>query len=325
MTGLTRKILKLVRQSLRLAGIKPADPLPCRDYYAIAIYQGSSPLDLQPAAGARTPVLTGADVNDLAAVYVADPFMIRCEGMWHMFFEILPEAVDKGVIGHASSADGLNWRYGQVVIEEDFHLSYPCVFESGGEIYMVPESHQDRTVRLYQAVDFPARWRHVCNLLEDCELVDCTPFFRDGRWWMFAGCGEPPLRADGLRLFHADALTGPWIEHPRSPVVSGNARIARPGGRVVEWEGRLLRFTQDCEPRYGLRVRAFEITELTTAEYAERPATFEPVLREQPGGKWNSSGMHHLDAHRLPDGSCLACVDGWKWAPIRAANTATSR
>ncbi len=278
--------VRFLRKCARLAGIKPAAPRPCRDYYAIAIYQGTSPLDLQPAAGAAEPVLTGDDVTDLAAVYVADPFMIRHDAIWHMFFEILPEAVEKGVIGHASSEDGLNWRYGRVVIEEDFHLSYPYVFEHAGGFYMVPESHQDRTLRLYQAVDFPTRWQHVGNLLDDCEFVDCSPFFRDGRWWMFAGCGGPPLQAETLRLFHAEALTGPWIEHPRSPVVSDNARIARPGGRVIEWEGR-------C------------------------PAADQPVLRERPGGHWNSSGMHHLDAHRLADGSCLACVDGWRWSPLK--------
>lgn len=296
-----------------------AEPVPCRDYYAIGIYEGASPLGLKPAAGVVNPVLQGSDVTDLPATYVADPFMIRDGGTWHMFFEILPEEVEKGVIGLASSEDGMKWNYRQVVLEEPFHLSYPYVFEFEGDHYMVPESHQDRSVRLYKAVDFPTRWEHVGNLLEGEEFVDCSPFLHQGRWWLFAGCGTLPLRADGLRLFHAEQLEGPWVEHRQSPIVSGDARIARPGGRVVAWGERVFRFTQDCHPRYGLRVRAFEIHELTVDRYRESPAADEPILREVPGGGWNASGMHHIDAHPLEDGRCLACVDGWKWAKIKPA------
>lgn len=316
-----RKVVRLAGR-LGLPGFSRAvaEPVPCRDYYSIAIYQGASPLDVTPAAGVVNPVLKGSDVTDIAATYVADPFMIRDGGMWHMFFEILPEDVDKGVIGLASSADGMTWEYRQVVLDEPFHLSYPYVFEFEGDHFMVPESHQDRAVRLYKAVDFPTCWEHVGNLLEGEEYVDCTPFHHQGRWWLFAGCGSLPFRADMLRLFHADQLAGPWVEHPQSPIVSENARIARPGGRVVAWGDRVFRFTQDCHPRYGLRVRAFEIHELTTESYRESPAADEPILSEVPGGGWNSSGMHHIDPHRLEDGSCLACVDGWKWAKIKKAD-----
>lgn len=319
-TGLRRRVLGFPARLARRLGLpgfrgKTADQVPFRDYFSIAIYEGSSPLDLQPAAGAVNPVLKGGDVTDIVATYVADPFMIRAGGMWHMFFEILPEEVAKGVIGLASSGDGLKWNYRQVVLEEPFHLSYPCVFEFEGEHYMVPESLQDKSVRLYKAVDFPTRWEHACNLLEDVELVDCTPLHHEGRWWLFAGCGSPPCRADTLRLFHAEHLTGPWLEHPQSPVISENPMIARPGGRVVAWDGRLFRFTQDCHPRYGLRVRAFEIHELTVDGYRESSAAAEPILQETKRG-WNASGMHHVDPHKVENGGCLACVDGWNWAKI---------
>lgn len=317
--------MKTLRRAVRVArrlgvpgfGRMPAEEGDFRDYYSIAIYEGTSPFDLRPAGDAGGVVLTADDVSDIPATYVADPFMIRHEGVWNMFFEILPADGGKGVIGLATSADGLEWRYRQVVLDEPFHLSYPLVFESDGEHFMVPESHEDGTLRLYRAVGFPFRWEHVGNMLEGGEFVDCTPFRHDGRWWLFVGCGSLPFRADTLRLFHSDHLLGPWTEHPCSPVVSGNASIARPGGRVVEWGGGLFRFTQDCVPRYGLRVRAFEIVELTTETYVERAAAGGmPVLAAAERG-WNSSGMHHIDPHRLEDGRCLACVDGWYWGKVR--------
>jgi hypothetical protein len=268
------------------------------------------------------PVLKGSDVTDIAATYVADPFMLHSGERWYMFFEILAEELEKGVIGMASSTDGMKWDYGQVVLEEPFHLSYPYVFEFEGQHYMVPESHQDLSVRLYKATHFPTTWEHVGNLLEGEAFVDCSPFHFQGKWWLFAGCGSLPCRADTLRLFHAEHLTGPWEEHRQSPVVSNNPHIARPGGRVLSWGERLFRFTQDCHPHYGLRVRAFEIHELSRECYRESPAADEPILKENPAG-WNSSGMHHIDAHRLEDGKFLACVDGWYWGAIQASGTQT--
>ena len=73
-----------------------------------------------------------------------------------------------------------------------------------------------------------------------------------------------PEGNDLLRLYYANDLMGPWIEHPKSPIVAGDANIARPGGRVVVFDGRIVRYTQDDDPTYGNQVRAFEITELTT-------------------------------------------------------------
>jgi len=286
-----------------------------RDFYSISIYTGPSPLDLNPRTGNLLPVLSSKDVTDICATYVADPFMIRVDGCWYMYFEILQKDIVKGVIGLATSRNGLEWAYQQVTLEEPFHLSYPCVFESEGEYYMIPESIQAGAVRLYKADPFPTRWTFMANILDDVEYVDCSPFRFHGKWWLFAGCGAPPLYADTLRLFHADRLTGPWSEHPASPVIFNNPHIARPGGRVVLWENRLFRFCQDCSPHYGLRVHAFEIVELTDTSYKEVPALEGPVLKESGNG-WNSSGMHHMDPHPAEGGGCIACVDGWYWGPI---------
>lgn len=310
-------LLKLARNKIsallyRSNLVDGADYSVVRDVFSIAIYKGASPLRLQPFMGNGITVLSHTDITDVDAVYVADPFMIRHEEVWHMFFEILSRPAGKGIIGLATSADGCDWKYRQVVLEEDFHLSYPYVFKHGQDYFMIPESNQDYSVRLYKATEFPARWDYVGNLLEGEALVDCSPFYFNDRWWLFAGCGGPPCHADTLRFFHADNLMGTWQEHPSSPLITDDPAIARPCGRVVLCNGRLLRFAQDCHPYYGQRVRAFEIIELTLTSYCESPASIDPILMESHQG-WNECGMHHMDAHQLPDGNWLACVDGWRW------------
>ncbi len=274
--------------------------------WSIGIYTGASPLRLRPAAGVVNPILTREDVHDVPARFVADPFMVRRAGVWYMFFEVLNQATDKGEIGLATSSDGLSWTYQQIVLAEAFHLSYPYVFQWQRDYYMVPETLGAQAVRLYRAESFPTRWSCVASLVEGT-CADPTIFRGDDKWWMFA-C-TTPYQHDTLRLYFADELFGPWREHPLNPIVSGNKHNARPAGRVLTFDGKIIRFSQDCVPAYGTQVRAFEILELTTTSYVEEEVRCSPVLVASGAG-WNAAGMHHVDAHLCEDGSWIACVDG---------------
>src|SRR5262249_35733238 len=216
--------------------------------------------------------------------------------VWHMFFEVLNSRTGRGEIGLATSSDTVHWQYQRIVLREPFHLSYPYVFEWEGEYYMVPESNNACSVRLYKATHFPRRWKFVGNLLVGDQFEDSCVFrFRD-RWWLLNDLSRAPYYAGTLRLFHSERLDGPWVEHPNSPVINGNPHNARPAGRVLVLNNSVIRFTQDCCPVYGIKVRAFEMTELTTTTFQERELVPTPVL-EGSGQGWNESGMHHIDPH----------------------------
>ena len=114
----------------------------------IGMLVGSSPFALTAGSDVRNPVLTAADVSDFSAGIVADPFMVRHDGLWYMFFEAFDTDEARGVISMASSRDGLVWTYGRAVLREPFHLSYPYVFVSGDRYYMIPESGETLGVRI---------------------------------------------------------------------------------------------------------------------------------------------------------------------------------
>jgi hypothetical protein len=277
--------------------------------FSIAIYAGPSLRELQSCSRAKNPVISRVNVTDFPISTAADPFISFVDGRWYMHFEVLNRLSSKGEIAFASSADGFDWQYGRVVLRESFHLSYPYVFEWRGDMYMVPESGRAKAVRLYRAVRFPDRWAHAATLLEGTRFVDNSLFRYENLWWMFTDSGSKSS-CPVLRLFYASELTGPWREHPRSPIIDSDTQVARPAGRVIILNGRPVRFAQSVFPVYGAEVRAFEITELSPQHYRERPLSETPILR--PGAEaWNSGGMHHIDAHLLPDGSWLACVDGF--------------
>jgi hypothetical protein len=165
---------------------------------------------------------------------------------------------------------------------------------------MTPESAHG--VRLYRCVRFPTDWRYAGDLLS-IEGADPTLFWYERRWYLFVYNGP-----DTLRLFVSDKLTGSYREHPSSPIVADDTR-ARPAGRVIVHDGVPLRFAQVGHPSYGTAVRAFRITELTPTSYREEEATLAPILTASGAG-WNANGMHHIDAHRLEDGTWIGAVDG---------------
>jgi hypothetical protein len=276
--------------------------------WAISIYQGESPLKLAPAVHLSNPVLTYLDVVDAPAAFLADPFMVKTPEGWFMFFEVYNQASDKGEIGLAVSKDGLEWEYRQIVLREPYHLSYPYVFAWQGEYYMTPETLEPQAIRLYKATSFPDRWALAATLIKG-DFADPSIFRFEDRWWLFA-CSTP-FKHDTLCLYYADELTGPWTEHPKSPIIAGNERTARPAGRVLVLADKIIRYTQDCYPMYGTQVRAFEIYDLTPNTYAERECTESPILKAQGTG-WNAVGMHHIDPHLMRDGSWIACVDGMR-------------
>ena len=288
---------------------QPEEPQGPQPQWTIGIYGGSSPLDLQDPEPGLNPVITPAHIHDHACTLVADPFMFRREGVWHLFFEAEVETSEglRGKIGHALSQDGKAWEYQGMVLEEPFHLSYPYVFAHGGEIYMIPETRSQRSIRIYRAQPFPGCWRLEKTLMKGRRFADNSLFEFEGRWWMFSDSGNHTRR-----LYHADQPLGPWKEHKKSPLIKKNPSTARPGGRVVLVDGKPVRFAQDGVPSYGRRVLAFEITQLTPTTYAETPVEIPHVAASGRG--WNQEGMHTVDAHDLGDGRWLACVDGLGFA-----------
>lgn len=271
--------------------------------WSIGVYEGSSPFDLASPNDISNPILTGKDIVNVDAQFVADPFMVIKDKKYTVFFEVMNRETKQGDIGYAESTDGKIWKYKKIVIHESFHLSYPYVFECNNDYYIIPESGHDLSVRLYKAMSFPDKWVYIGNLLSGYHFADPSIFQYNKKWWLFVATNEN----DTLNLYYASDLLGEWKPHPMNPIVKLNNKIARPGGRVIVYNGRLYRFTQDDNSSYGTRVFAFEITELSEKAYKEK--LVETPVVNMTGKGWNSAGMHHVDLHKVGD-KWMAVVDG---------------
>lgn len=300
----TRALFMIDRRLHRLRGSSGEERT-----YAIGVLSGPQPLSLHEPIEVSNPVIRAENVTDMDAGLVADPFWIRYEDAWWMFFEAYNNHARKGEIACARSSDGMKWTYVGCVLRERFHLSYPQVFQHEGNCYMIPETGEAESVRLYRALEFPRRWRLERTLLHG-KYVDPTVFEADGRWWMFAMRNEGEVAEYDLHLFWAESITGPWHAHRDNPIVRADDSRARPAGRVVVQDDQIIRFSQVCQPRYGTAVRAWRITALSPERYAEEPIGRDPLLEGSNTG-WNADGMHHIDPMRLEENRWFACVDGW--------------
>lgn len=293
-------------ETIRIAYYRIHKYLKISGPWSIGIYEGPTPFDLSAPEDISNPVLTGKDVVDIDASLVADPFMVFKNGKYSMFFEVLNRETNQGDIGYAESTDGRHWEYRKIIIDETFHLSYPNIFEWNGDYYLIPETHEDLSVRLYKAISFPEQWEYVGNLLTGYHYVDPSIFRYNQKWWLFVSTPDDDI----LNLYYSSDLLGEWKPHPKNPIVKFDKNIARPGGKVITYNGCLYRLAQDDEPYYGIQVFAFEITELSEKSYVEKIVSEKPVVN-MTGKGWNAAGMHHVDLHKVGD-KWIAAVDGRK-------------
>ena len=278
------------------------------------------------AARHRPPVSLGEDTGDQTLKgfrplpvppgrFHADPFLFEQDGDTHLFLEDFDVARQRGVISHCRlDAEG-KATAPHVVLDRPYHLSYPFVFRWNGEIFMLPETSQNKTIELYRAETFPHRWALHRVLLEGWRATDATLHCDDaGRWWLFTTideCGGGNCHE--LFLFQAESPLGPWQAHPRNPIVT-DVRWARPGGRLFRRNARLIRPAQDCAARYGGGLWLMEVLELNEASYRERPL-------QRLGPEWLSGNrcLHHLDTTNR-----FEIIDGMRFRPVTGAKKCKS-
>ncbi len=241
----------------------------------------------------------------------ADPFLFEQDGRSHLFFEDVEVAHKRGVISHRLLDGDGHASPPRVVLERSYHLSYPFIFRWRDEIFMLPETAQNKTIELYRAEEFPHRWVLDRRLLEGWRATDATLHCDEqGRWWMFATideCGGGTWNQ--LFLFQADSPLGPWRPHPPNPIVS-DVRWARPGGRLFRRDGKLIRPAQDCATHYGSGLWLMEVLELNETRYRE-----SPLRRLGPGWLAGNHCLHHLDSTDR-----FEIIDGMRWRPGEAAS-----
>lgn len=224
----------------------------------------------------------------------ADPFPIEHEGHYYIFIEQQYKN-NNGTLGFIELFKDFSISEFTPILEKPYHLSWPQVFKIADTFYMIPETHENNSIDLYKAVNFPYDWVFEQTLIPNVSAVDTTLFFHEGFYYLFTSIKEGGLGLnDSLSLFYANNFpSSTWKAHPQNPVVVGknNSRMAGKmfcldGFKVCPKADRIklclektFRPSQDCVIEYGHSVVFNKIEELSP--YLYRETFYKKILPEK--------------------------------------------
>lgn len=200
-------------------------------------------------------------------VIIADPFLFIYKDELYLFFEEQIDLLGKGIIKMTKTTDLKQWTEPKTVLTEPFHLSYPNVFEIENQIYMMPETGCDHSIKLYKPNTDLTQWTYDKTILDGKHFVDSCIIQKDENYFLFAT--EYSNKGYQLMLYYNTAIDGNWKEHPQSPIAN-DADTARCAGAVFYENGKLYRPCQLTSQQYGEGVVIYEIETLSTQAYQEK-------------------------------------------------------
>ena len=271
--------------------------------WSIVIFEGDNPFDFKQMKNFNKPTISKINITDCKAKGVADPFLVKNNNKYYLFFEI--ERIGKegrGIIGLAISEDGINFKYDKIVLEEQYHLSYPKIYKIDQKFYMIPESGANKTIDIYEAEKFPYKWKKIKTILKGEFFADPTLIKYNGLWYLFVSTNKH----NELNIYYANDFFGEYKAHKNNPIYNDNLSISRPAGMIFEYKNTLFRTAQDCSDGYGKRLNFLKINKLNENELNEELIyTITPSC----GIKWNSTHVHHYSFIN-DNGKYLMAMDG---------------
>ena len=203
--------------------------------------------------------------------FLADPFVLNHKGKKIIFVEDVHYSNNKGRISAIEINDD-QYKFLGVVLEENFHLSFPFVFEEEEKVYMIPETSQSKDIRLYECVEFPLRWKLKEILMKDVSAADTMIIKQSNLWFMLTNICSAGLEDNlsELHIFYSDTLsTQNW-----TPIGCGNPVIfdsqrARNGGLFKDG-GFIYRINQiNGKSHYGKGFGLNIVNNLDIEKYSE--------------------------------------------------------
>lgn len=222
--------------------------------------EGSSPLFLSQPNGS----------------FWADPFFLTEDNIHYLFIEELNQQTGKGEIACLFLDDQFVILEKHTIFQNTTHFSFPNIFKKEGKYYMIPENSESNQLNIYEALDFPLKWKLKQTLFDNVKLIDAVWIQHEGYYWIFANKINRYEydNNDCLYLYYSeDLFSDKWTPHPQNPIITDSCK-ARNAGNVYKKGEHLYRPSQDCSQSYGARIVINEITILTKDQYEEREIDF---------------------------------------------------
>ena len=212
-------------------------------------------------------------------IFQADPFVVYKDDKYFVFYEELKFENYHGYL-RVGELDIENNRLinDKIIMDFDYHLSFPNVFLENNTYYMIPESGESNSIDLFECTSFPYEWKKKQTLIDNIKAVDTTPLKTEDGWYLFTS--EVVNGADyndELSIYKsADLINSPFEKLYDEPVISDVTK-ARMGGHFLQRDGELIRVSQNCGKRYGHQVKLNKVIQLEGGYEEEALETIKPT------------------------------------------------
>ena len=128
----------------------------------------------------------------------------------------------------------------------------------------------------------------------------------DGFFWIYGIDDEY-----SIRVFMAESITGPYIEHGSSGLYKGKD-FARNAGAVFQWNGSLIRPFQDCSDRYGKSLGFSKISIDKASGFQildDLPFNDLRITGRESNPYWATSKSHHFAVLNVSDNTICGLID----------------
>ena len=281
--------------------------------WKIQLYENNRDLDLPNALEESISLLKLDSVDRIkfyephCIIIEADPFLFVHDSTLYLFYES-KQMGKPGVIKMTSTKDLISWTQSITVLKESYHLSYPFVFEDNDEVYMIPETGADKSIRLYKACDKSLdKFKFVKYIIQqnpkdilDISYCDSSILKYKGIYYLHTS-----IMRDGIYemlLYTSDRLTGDFKRHPSSPICRSN-KYGRNAGSLIMKDNEIYRFTQDCEHSYGENINVIRIKDLSPNTYEEEVINSNLINND---GTFYKKGGHQLNIVEFLDKTIIA-------------------
>ena len=221
--------------------------------------------------------------------FLADPFVINHKNKNIIYVEDYDYKVKKGKIS-AYDINSESYTEIGVALEEKFHLSYPFLIKSKEDLFMIPDTHEAKDIRIYKCIEFPLKWKFHKILINNISAVDTNIIKHNNKYWLFTNKDSSSIgdHSSELHIFYADDLESSiWKPHSLNPVIF-DSKKARNGGTISSKENQLYRVFQKQDfDFYGASLGVSKIKKLTENEYQE-----EVFMNILPDFYKNILGIH---------------------------------
>lgn len=200
--------------------------------------------------------------------WFADPFFVKKGKSYYIFFEDYDEIKKIGKISCVKILKNNKLIFFRNIIKEDFHLSFPFIFKFNNKYYIIPESLNDNSLRLYECIQFPNKWKFKKKIFNNVRFVDSVIIKKNKTWYIIVSTENKKYIFNKIKIFHSkNPIETKWkeIDHINHNIFGRN-------GGLIKVKENFLRVEQVYfKGRYGYSYKLNKFSKVSSGNLKEIP------------------------------------------------------